>query len=214
MPQGLKALGRFLGRALPLLALTLLLPAGCAGRGEGGPGAVAEAEGDGGRAVGRAVGANGPTSQYLQLVDGLHVTGIPVEVDIAGFRLAVGGAVERPLSLSLEQLRALPAVRAQLTLDCPGFFTDRGVWTGVPVRDLLALAGVKPGAVKAVFTSLSQGYTSTLSLAEVGKDGVLVAYEFEGKPFPVVHGYPLRLTAKDHPGSVWVKWLGEIRVSE
>ena len=105
-------------------------------------------------------------------------------------------------------------MREQITLDCPGFFTDRGVWTGVPVRDLLALAGVKPGAVKAVFTSLSQGYTSTLSLAEVGKDGVLVAYEFEGKPFPVVHGYPLRLTAKDHPGNVWVKWLGEIRVSE
>ena len=182
--------------------------------GGGRPRAAAKADGDGGRAVGRAVGANGPTSQYLQLVDGLHVTGIPVEVDIAGFRLAVGGAVERPLSLSLEQLRALPAVREQITLDCPGFFTDRGVWTGVPVRDLLALAGVKPGAVKAVFTSLSQGYTSTLSLAEVGKDGVLVAYEFEGQPFPVVHGYPLRLTAKDHPGSVWVKWLGEIRVSE
>jgi DMSO/TMAO reductase YedYZ molybdopterin-dependent catalytic subunit len=84
----------------------------------------------------------------------------------------------------------------------------------VPVRDLLALAGVRPGADRVVFTSLSQGYTSALSLADLERDGVLVAYEFDGKPFPVVHGYPLRLTAKDHEGNVWVKWLGEIQVSE
>jgi DMSO/TMAO reductase YedYZ molybdopterin-dependent catalytic subunit len=162
------------------------------------------------------VGASGepPTSLYLQLVEGLHVTGTPVEVDVETFRLRVEGDVERPLSLSLEQVRALPAVREEITLDCPGFFTDRGVWTGVPVRDLLALAGVRPGAAKVVFTSLSQGYTSTLALGELERNGVLVAYEFEGQPFPVVHGFPLRLAARDHPGSVWVKWLGEIRVSE
>jgi DMSO/TMAO reductase YedYZ molybdopterin-dependent catalytic subunit len=188
-----------------ILALALpLLAAGCAG---GRPGA---------RPVGRAVGKSGepPTSQYLQLVDGLHVTGTPVPVDPESFRLRVEGAVERPLSLSLEQIRELPAVREEITLNCPGFFTDRGVWTGVPVRDLLALAGVRAGASRVVFTSLSEGYTSTLGLEDLQQDGMLVAYEFEGKPFPVVHGFPLRLTAKDHPGSVWVKWLGEIRVSE
>jgi DMSO/TMAO reductase YedYZ molybdopterin-dependent catalytic subunit len=205
---------------LLFFTLCLLLSAGCAGRKTGGPEAAAKAaakaaaEADSGQTVGRAVGANGPPSQYLQLVDGLHVTGTPVEVDSASFRLAVGGAVERPLSLSLEQIRALPAVREQITLNCPGFFTDRGVWTGVPVRDLLALAGVKAGAAKVVFTSLSQGYTSTLSLEDLRREGVLVAYEFEGRPFPVVHGYPLRLTAKDHEGNVWVKWLGDIRVVE
>jgi DMSO/TMAO reductase YedYZ molybdopterin-dependent catalytic subunit len=198
------------------LSLVLLLLAGCAGRQAGGPGPEAAAGSADGRSVGRAVGASGgpPTSLYLQLVDGLHVTGTPVDVDSESFRLRVGGAVERPLSLSLAQLREMPAVRADITLVCPGFFTDRGVWTGVPVRDLLALAGVRPGADRVVFTSLSQGYTSALSLADLERDGVLVAYEFDGKPFPVVHGYPLRLTAKDHEGNVWVKWLGEIQVSE
>jgi DMSO/TMAO reductase YedYZ molybdopterin-dependent catalytic subunit len=202
---------RFLALAL-VLALPLLLPAGCAG---GQPGGVGP-EKDGARPAGRAVGASGepPASLYLQLVDGLHVTGTPVEVDAESFRLRIEGAVERPLALSLEQIRALPAVREEITLVCPGFFTDRGVWTGVPVRDLLAMAGVRPGAAKVVFTSLSQGYTSRLSLEDLERDGVLVAYEFEGKPFPVVHGFPLRLTAKDHQGNVWVKWLGEIRVSE
>ena len=204
-------LTRFLAVCL-VLVLPLLLQVGCAGSRSGG----ADTEKDGARPIGRAAGKNGepPTSLYLQLVDGLHVTGTPVEVDAESFRLRIEGAVERPLSLSLEQVRALPAVREEITLSCPGFFTDRGVWTGVPVRDLLALAGVRAGASEVVFTSLSQGYTSTLSLKDLEQDGVLVAYEFEGKPFPVVHGFPLRLTAKDHQGNVWVKWLGEIRVSE
>ncbi len=207
----LHRLPRFLA-AILVLALALLLPAGCAGGQPGGSDAAKE----GATPVGRAVGKNGepPASLYLQLVEGLHVTGTPVEVEAESFRLRIEGAVERPLSLSLEQIRALPAKREEITLTCPGFFTDRGVWTGVPVRDLLALAGVRAGATRVVFTSLSQGYTSTLSLQDLQQDGVLVAYEFEGRPFPVVHGFPLRLTAKDHQGNVWVKWLGEIRVSE
>ena len=145
-------------RSLRLVLLSLVLPAlllaGCAGRQA--EGSASEKAGP----VGRAVGASGepPTSLYLQLVDGLHVTGTPVEVDIETFRLRVSGAVERPLSLSFEQIRALPAVREEITLDCPGFFTDRGVWTGVPVRDLLAMAGVRAGASSVSFISLS-GYT-------------------------------------------------------
>jgi DMSO/TMAO reductase YedYZ molybdopterin-dependent catalytic subunit len=194
---------------IPSLALLILL-AGCSGR------QVVAAGSEKTGPVGRSVGNSGgpPTSLYLQLVDGLHVTGVPVEVDIAAFRLRVGGAVERPLRLSFEQIRALPAVREEITLDCPGFFTDRGVWTGVPVKELLAMAGPRAGAAKVVFTSLSQGYSSTLSLEDIKRDGVLVAYEFDGRLFPSVHGYPLRLAAKDHQGNVWVKWLGEIRVSE
>jgi DMSO/TMAO reductase YedYZ molybdopterin-dependent catalytic subunit len=192
------------------LALPALLLAGCSSRPAEGAGP--EKSGAQGRSVGDS--GNPPTSLYLQLVDGLHVTGTPVEVDIETFRLRVEGAVERPLSLSFEQIRALPAVRENITLNCPGFFTDRGIWTGVPVKDLLAMAGPHAGAARVVFTSLSEGYSSTLSLQDVERDGVLVAYEFDGKPFPAVHGYPLRLAARDHEGNVWVKWLGEIRVSE
>ena len=153
-------------RALPVI-LALVLPwlvlSGCSGRPAAGAGP--EKSGSQGRSVGDS--GNPPTSLYLQLVEGLHVTGTPVEVDIETFRLRIGGAVEKPLSLSFEQIRALPAVRQEITLDCPGFFTDRGVWTGVPVRDLLALAGLRSGAAKVVFTSLSEDYTSTLSLQDV-----------------------------------------------
>jgi DMSO/TMAO reductase YedYZ molybdopterin-dependent catalytic subunit len=155
--------------------LPALLLAGCAGR---------QAEGSGSEkagTVGRAVGAGGnpPTSLYLQLVDGLHVTGTPVEVDIETFRLRVSGAVERPLSLSFEQIRALPAVREEITLNCPGSSTTAG--GPVLVRD--PGHGRRAGASSVSFISLS-GYSSTLSLEDLQKDGVLIAYEFEGKPFP------------------------------
>jgi DMSO/TMAO reductase YedYZ molybdopterin-dependent catalytic subunit len=137
-----RAFAFFLVLVLPWFVLT-----GCSGRSAESAGS----EKSGTRSVGDS--GNPPTSLYLQLVEGLHVTGTPVEVDIETFRLRVEGAVEKPLSLSFEQVRALPAVRENITLNCPGFFTDRGTWTGVPVRDLLAMAGVRAEAASVVFTS-------------------------------------------------------------
>jgi len=195
-------------RAAVLLALLTLL-AGCAGQ-QGASGQVQESA----SVAPAADGGAAPPSLYLQKVEGLHVTGTPVAVDTAAFRLKVSGLVERELSLSFAEVRALAPVREEFPLECPGFFVDQGVWTGVPVNDLLELAGLRPQASRVVFTSLSEGYTSALSLADCRQPGVLVAYEFDGKLFPAVHGYPLRLTAKGHPGSVWVKWLGEIQVLE
>jgi DMSO/TMAO reductase YedYZ molybdopterin-dependent catalytic subunit len=168
-------------------------------------------------AAGPAPGASSPDppeAQYLSLVGGLHVTGTPVEVDLATFRLKVQGAVERPLALSFEQIRELPSVREEITLECPGFFIDRGVWTGVPVREFLARAGVRSGAKRVTFTSLDGGYSQSLALEDLQADGTLIAYEFNGKPFPKVHGFPVRLTAKGKAGSYWVKWLGSLSVEE
>jgi DMSO/TMAO reductase YedYZ molybdopterin-dependent catalytic subunit len=162
----------------------------------------------------KTVGGSPPESLYFSLVEGLHVTGTPVDVDLAEFRLRVDGAVDRPLSLSFEQVRELPAVREELSLVCPGFFVDRGVWTGVPVREVLARAGVRPGASRVTFTSLDGGYSQSLRLEELQDDGTLIAYEFNGRLFHRVHGFPLRLAARDKAGSYWVKWLGSIKVEE
>ncbi len=196
-------LGRSIARFVQLGVLALLVLAGCAGK----PASAAGSEADGGA-------SNPPAPAYLSLYEGLHVTGTPVDVDIATFRLKVEGAVERPLSLSLEQLSELPTVREEMTLTCPGFFTDRGVWTGVPVHELLARAGVHSGAKRVAFVSLDGGYTQWLALEDLQDDGTLIAYEFDGKPFPAVHGFPVRLAAKGKAGSYWVKWLGSIRVED
>ena len=152
-------------------------------------------------------------AEYLSLVDGLHVTGTPVKVDIEAYRLKVEGAVNNPLSLSFEDIQAMEAQQIYAELNCPGFFTDVGYWTGVRVRDILDKAGISEDAAAVAFIALGGSYRQQLPLELVKEDGFLIAYKLNDKIFPPVHGYPLRLVAKGEPGSTWVKWLGEIRVN-
>ncbi len=146
------------------------------------------------------------------LVEGLHVTGTPVDIDIETYRLKISGAVDTPLSLALEEIKAMEAQREFVVLDCPGFFTDEGTWTGVRITDLLDRAGVEPGAEQLKFVAADGKYSANLRLEEAMGEGMLIAYAFEDKPLPKVHGYPLRVVAKDQQGNRWVKWLGEILV--
>ncbi len=152
------------------------------------------------------------TGDAYPVVDGLHVTGQPVDIDIETCRLRISGSVDKPLSLSYEQIRGMEAERERIRLVCPGFFTDEGFWTGVRIGDLLALAEIREGAHRVSFLSADGGYRADLSLDEVLGEGMLIAYAFEDKPLARVHGYPLRVVAKDQAGSRWVKWLGEIVV--
>jgi len=153
-----------------------------------------------------------PKSLYLQLVDGLHVTGEQVDVDIENYRLQVTGDVESPLNLSFQEIKDLDSVTKYIELNCPGFFTDRGDWTGVPVRTVLQQAQPLATVSEVEFISIDGGYVKIIPIDEVMEDRFLLAYEFEGKEFPPVHGYPLRLAAEGEEGNVWVKWLGEIRL--
>ena len=150
--------------------------------------------------------------KYLDEFEGLHITGTPIEIDSTTYRLAVTGKVEKPLALSLEEVKALMAVDRKLALDCPGFFTDIGTWTGVPVRALLEKAGVQAEAKMVIFTTVDESYTTRFPLKEALSEDMLVAYRFNGKDFHRVHGFPLRLVAGGKEGSDWVKWLGKIIV--
>lgn len=149
----------------------------------------------------------------LTPVDKLGLTGTPIEVDIETYRLVVDGLVERPLSLSYDQLLAYPAVSQVLKLDCPGFFVDYAEWTGPLVRTLLEEAGVKPEATAVEF---SEGgdypYSKTLTLEQALRDDTLLAYRVNGVTLPVEHGFPVRLAVGSQLGSYWVKWLFRIEV--
>jgi sulfane dehydrogenase subunit SoxC len=156
-------------------------------------------------------------------------------VDPATWRLEVGGAVGRPLSLSLADLRALPAVTRPVTLECAGngrallaprpvsqpWLTEAvgtGEWTGVPLRAVLEPAGLGDGAVELLFTGLDRGieggveqlYERSLPRAEALGDDALLAYELNGEPLPPQHGYPLRLVIAGWYGMAHVKWLARI----
>jgi len=150
--------------------------------------------------------------EYLSLADGLHVTGTPVEVNVDSYRLEVSGLVARPLALRLSEVRALPRERRRMSLNCPGFFTDEGYWTGVRLDEILRMAGYQSSAKAVDFASIDRSYTQSVTLAEALSGSILVAYQFDDADFPVYHGFPLRIAADGQPGSLWVKWLGSITV--
>ena len=160
-------------------------------------------------------------------------------VDPATFRLAVGGAVERPVTLTLDDLRALEAVEVVATLECAGNgralleprpmsqpWLNEAVgtarWHGVPLSALLEEAGTARDAVDVVFTGLDRGvegevdqrYERSVPLAEAMAAGCVLAYEMNGAPLAPQHGFPLRLVVPGWYGMTNVKWLSEITVLE
>ena len=148
----------------------------------------------------------------LTPVEEMGLTEMPQDVDIETYRLTVDGLVEKPLSLSYDDIRAYPSVTEIGVVDCPGFFTDIGEWTGVRLTVILAEAGVKPEASQVTFRALD-GYSQTISLGHVEKYRVFLAYKVNGIVLPREHGYPLRVVDNGSSGSAWVKWLESIEVS-
>jgi DMSO/TMAO reductase YedYZ molybdopterin-dependent catalytic subunit len=130
-----------------------------------------------------------------------------------GYRLAVRGLVERPLVLSYDELRALPAVGLTRDFQCVTGWRVRDVqWRGVPLRDLLDRAGVQPGAQALRFTSFDGVYTESLTLEQARRADVIVAYEMQGKPLTSDHGGPVRLYVAPMYGYKSCKWLDGIEV--
>ena len=146
-------------------------------------------------------------------IDGLHVTGTPVLVNISQYRLEVSGAVDNPISLTFGEVKEMESVRKFIALVCSGFFTDEGYWTGVELGKLLELAQINKNASKVRFVSLDGTYSRTLPIEKImGNERIIIAYHFNDEEFSEIHGYPLRVAAEDEPGYIWVKWLGKIEV--
>ncbi len=156
-----------------------------------------------------------------------------VEADT--WRLEIGGLVAKPLSLSLDDVKARPARTIPVTLECAGngraLLEPRPLsqpwlegavgtaeWTGTPLAPLLEEAGLASEAVEIVFTGLDRGiqgevehaYERSLPLDEAARPDVLLAYEVNGQPLPPQHGYPLRLIVPGWYGMTHVKWLRSI----
>ncbi|HEX2324969.1 MAG TPA: sulfite oxidase, partial [Chloroflexota bacterium] len=156
------------------------------------------------------------------------------DVDAQAWRLGVGGLVERPLSLTLDELRARPRQEVVFTLECSGnhgFPWSGGListarWAGTPLAPVLAEAGVQAGGREVVFwgadageetvrgVAMPQHFARSMSLADATDSNVLLAYEMNGAPLPAAHGAPLRLIAPGWYGVANVKWLTRVEVRE
>jgi sulfite dehydrogenase len=172
-----------------------------------------------------------------------HLAMIPTRVDLAEYRLSVGGHVHTPIQWSLDELKknfepvSIVAVnqcsgnsRSKYEPRMPGVQWGNGAmgnarWTGVRLKDLLAKAGVKAGAVEVSFNGLDNAvlpeapnfsgtpdFAKSLPFDRANDGEVMVAYEMNGAPLPMLNGFPVRLVVPGWYATYWVKALFEITV--
>jgi DMSO/TMAO reductase YedYZ molybdopterin-dependent catalytic subunit len=163
------------------------------------------------------------------------------DLDGEQYRLSVSGLVDRPLELSLGDLRDMRPETRVVTLECAGngrSLFDPAVpgepwglgaastaeWTGVPLTELLDRAVVQPGATEIVFRGADEGqvadvdtpvrFERSLPADAVRDSGALLAYAMNGEALSAPHGYPLRLIVPGWYAVASVKWLTEIVVTD
>jgi DMSO/TMAO reductase YedYZ molybdopterin-dependent catalytic subunit len=130
--------------------------------------------------------------------------------------LRVHGAVERELRLTYADLLALPAVELDGTLMCISFEYENNListtrWTGVPLHEILRLAGPLPSAIDVALHG-SGGYSDSIPLAKALEPTTLAAYGMGGKALTHRHGFPCRVYVPNLYGIKNVKWLREIEL--
>ncbi len=131
------------------------------------------------------------------------------------YRLHVAGNVDTPVTLTLDDLRAMPATRMTKDFQCVTGWRVRDVkWVGVRLADIMDKAGVKGGAWGVRFLSFDGVYTETLTMEQARREDVIVAYEMEGKPVSSAHGGPARLYVAPMYGYKSIKWLERIEVTD
>ena len=138
-------------------------------------------------------------------------------VDLSRWRLDVHGLVSRPLSLSLDDLRAMPAVEEPATLACignsvPARAINTAMWKGVRLSDVLAQAGIAAGTVRDVVFIGADNYTDSIPLDRARHPGTILAYEMNGQPVSRGHGAPLRAIVPGIYGMKNVKWIEAIEL--
>ncbi len=167
-----------------------------------------------------------------------HIFPVPTRVDLSAWRLKVGGHVDRPLELSMENLRSkFPPVALTAVNQCSGNSRGRfsprvlggqwgdgamgnAEWVGARLRDILTMAGVRQGAVQVTFDGLDKpafpsvpDFVKSLDLSRILDDpDVIVAYQMNGQPLPMLNGFPARLVVPGWYATYWVKNLSEITV--
>jgi DMSO/TMAO reductase YedYZ molybdopterin-dependent catalytic subunit len=153
-------------------------------------------------------------------------------LDATTWRLQLGGLVQQPMVLTLDDLKARPRKELTFTLECSGnnglpFFSGgigNATWAGTPLAPLLQQAGILDQGIDVVFfgsdsgvedvrdIKMPQHFARSLTVADAMDPRNLLCYEMNGSPLPQAHGYPVRLIAPGWYGIANTKWLQRIEV--
>lgn len=135
--------------------------------------------------------------------------------DAATWELSIEGAVEKPVTLTIEQLRALAPVTQVADFHCvTGWSVTDVQWGGVRFADLLALARPTAAARAVSFVSAEEPYFDTLTLEQLKEPDAMLAYDMDGKPLKREHGAPTRVVMPKMYGYKGVKWVQRLVVTE
>jgi DMSO/TMAO reductase YedYZ molybdopterin-dependent catalytic subunit len=135
--------------------------------------------------------------------------------DPATWRLDVGGLVDKPMTVTYDELRAMPATSQIRDFHCVTGWTVSNVhWKGVRLSELLDRVHPQFSALGVQFTSAEIPYVDSLSIFQAKLPDVLLAYEMNGKPLPREHGAPVRLVIPEMYGYKNVKWVSRIDLVE
>jgi DMSO/TMAO reductase YedYZ molybdopterin-dependent catalytic subunit len=151
-----------------------------------------------------------PGSDYFQLYT--VTSGFP-EVP-ADYHLVVDGLVDKSLSLTVDDLEAMPPTKLVRDFQCvTGWRVPNVHWTGVKLGYLLDQAGVAPEGKAVLFESFDGVYTESLTMAQARLSDVIVAYQMLGAAVTRPHGGPVRLYIPEMYGYKSIKWLSKISVT-
>ena len=166
-----------------------------------------------------------------------HLANIPTSVDLNQWRLKIGGNIAKNLELSMGDLKSkFEKVTYTAVIQCSGngrsFFEPRVAggqwkngamgnvtWTGVRLKDILNMAGLKTGSVDVAFNGLDSpvlpttpDFIKSLPVDKAVEDDIMVAYEMNGEPLTMLNGFPARLVVPGWYATYWVKSLSDITV--
>lgn len=157
------------------------------------------------------------------------------QVDAAAFSLKIGGEVNSPISLSLDEIKKLPAVTITTTLECAGngraFFEpavagvqwEKGAvgtarFTGTRMSEVLKKAGVKTTGLNVEMHAADRplgtmpAFIRQLPIVKAMHPDTLLAWDMNGQPIPQAHGAPLRAIIPGWEGAYSVKWVNQLNV--
>jgi DMSO/TMAO reductase YedYZ molybdopterin-dependent catalytic subunit len=133
-------------------------------------------------------------------------------VDISAYKLKVSGLVKNPVSLSYDEVLALPAFEKLIILHCVEGWDATVLWKGVLIKDIIGKASAESTANTVIFHSVD-GYTTSLPLQDIIDKNIILAYSSNGITLPPELGYPFIVVAEDKLGYKWARWVTEIELS-
>ena len=153
-----------------------------------------------------------PTDLFYRI----DISPIIPSINVETWRLSVKGLVDNPIEITYDQLKTMPSVEQFSTLSCVsnkvgGDLISNAIWKGVPLKNILEQARIRPDAEYVVFRCFD-GYDVGIPLEIALEDGTILAYDMNRATLNPAHGYPLRAIVPNIYGMMNAKWITEIEV--